>query len=298
MPFARGGADGGGGGVDLEGGDRSGAELGGGGAEGGGGGGGALFVGGAEGGIGGALGGEAGGGGATDGGGGAKPEGFLRVTGGAGGFDPGRGGATLEGIPSIDDLEGTGNGRDAGFGGGLLRPTSLMGRGGVGRRLATPGARGFGAALAGGGLGAAGVVFEASEIYEESLSAPVSTPPPLFFNFGIPPAKRPPSCGASAITAFPPVTAPLSLLVRFAVGGDGAAPPGGFNMPGTGGAPAATPPPPPFGFSSNGPDRSFVTAFLRPFPFCMSWRSAPWIIIQSSYISYDFAKTAYSVLTG
>lgn len=49
-----------------------------------------------------------------------------------------------------------------------------------------------------GGLGAE-VVDSGSDRYEESAFAPVSMPPLLFFNLGIPPAKRPPNCGAASM---------------------------------------------------------------------------------------------------
>ena len=50
-----------------------------------------------------------------------------------------------------------------------------------------------------GGLGADCCEVSGSEIYEESLSAPVSTPPPVFRSLGIPtPANIPPSWGAVA----------------------------------------------------------------------------------------------------
>jgi len=35
---------------------------------------------------------------------------------------------------------------------------------------------------------------------------PVSTPPPRFFNFGIPPANKPASCGGCSIADTPPVS--------------------------------------------------------------------------------------------
>lgn len=58
----------------------------------------------------------------------------------------------------------------------------------------------------------------------------------------------------------------------------GANPPGALDIPGTAGAPLAgdgfappetTPPP------TIGADLSFVTAFLRAFPFVISWSRAP-----------------------
>jgi hypothetical protein len=50
---------------------------------------------------------------------------------------------------------------------------------------------------------------EASRLAYSKNSPPVSTPAPVFRSFGIPPAKRPPSCGAPPIGA--PVDCPLSL---------------------------------------------------------------------------------------
>lgn len=62
-------------------------------------------------------------------------------------------------------------------------------------------------------------------------------------------------------------------------GTGGAKPPGGaagLDMPGTGGAPPiGGPPPPPETFPTMGADRSFVTAFLKAFPFVISPSKAP-----------------------
>ena len=58
------------------------------------------------------------------------------------------------------------------------------------------GGRGTGA-LAVGGLGA-DARDSGSEAYAASLFAPVSTPAPVLRNFGMPPARIPPSCGAAA----------------------------------------------------------------------------------------------------
>lgn len=45
-----------------------------------------------------------------------------------------------------------------------------------------------------GGFGAGFLVVSESDAYESFLSAPVSTPPPVLFNLGIPtPAKIPPN---------------------------------------------------------------------------------------------------------
>lgn len=132
-----------------------------------------------------------------------------------------------------------------------------------------------------GGFGADGALeVSESEIYDDSRDAPVSIPPPRFFNLGIPPANIPPSCGAAAIPpASPPATAPSSLLLRARFPPPspvGARLPGGFSIPGTGGAPptggAAEPP----AFESTmGADRSLVTAFFRRAPLEMSESNAP-----------------------
>ena len=156
--------------------------------------------------------------------------------------------------------------------------------GSVGRRAFTRGA------VVGGGLGADAVgslgtelrVVSGSEVYDESRSAPVSIPPPLFFNLGIPPAKMLPSCGASEIPFVPEPPRPSSLLLRARFttpcpGTGGAVAPGGFNNPGTAGALATgafeTPPP---SLPIRGADRSFVTAFLSFAPLVISVNSAPW----------------------
>lgn len=154
----------------------------------------------------------------------------------------------------------------------------MAGGGGGGR---APG--GLGAAGGFGAGAAEGFAPEWSESvrYGESRLAPVSTPPRLR-NFGIPPAKRPPSWGADG--TLPPLSCPVppSLLLRslFAAcpeGTGGASPVGGFAIPGTGGAPAAGGPevfPP--SFETSGADLSFVTAFFNRAPFEISERSAPY----------------------
>lgn len=90
----------------------------------------------------------------------------------------------------------------------------------------------------------------------------------------MPPAKSPPSCGASGS---PP---PLSLLLRTRftsppAGIDGA-PPGGLSKLGIGGAPptGAVVEPPLFP-SMAGAERSFVTAFFNRVPLLMSESRAP-----------------------
>lgn len=197
-----GGVGGAAGGVDTPGGGLGADAGGGGGAAGG------------EGALGGGGGADASGGGGAGGGDGAEDrrgrgaavDGFREV-GGGGGFAPVGGGGGARGGRSVFDRdEASELGLDAGFGGGLRR---LVTKGlaaefgadggdsvvcGVGLKalnLGTVG--GFGAKEVGG--------FEAdfrdvsgSEMYDESLSAPVSIPPPVFRNFGIPtPANIPPS---------------------------------------------------------------------------------------------------------
>jgi hypothetical protein len=117
-----------------------------------------------------------------------------------------------------------------------------------------------------------------SDIYVVSRIAPVSTPPRLR-SFGIPPANKPPSCGADWMAG--PLSSPPSLLLRnlfvaALVGMGGASPSGGLDMPGTGGAPRTAGPrdfPP--SFMIEGADRSFVTAFFSRVPFVISSNSAP-----------------------
>lgn len=163
-------------------------------------------------------------------------------------------------------------------GGGGGRPPGIGGAapGGGG---AAPG--GFGAAPR-GGLGAELRDVSGSERYDELLSAPVLTPPDLR-NLGMPPANKPPNCGAAlaappSLAASPPVS--LLLLARFP-GTGGASPVGGAGarpMPGTGGAP---PTGGPLGPSDTlptiGADRSltWVTFFSRA-PLLISESSAPY----------------------
>lgn len=130
---------------------------------------------------------------------------------------------------------------------------------------------GFGAGAEGG----VGLELSESERYAASARfAPVSTPPRLR-SLGIPPANRPPSCGADGILP-PLVLSPLerpSLLLRslFATppgGTGGASPPGGF---GTGGAPPiAGPADFPGSFWIIGADLSFVTVFFKRVPLVIS----------------------------
>lgn len=254
---ARGAAVGGGGGGGAEGVETGGG--GGGGAKGlddGGGGGGA---GGADPGTGGARAGVAGGGG-------ARPEGLREDGGGMGGFFPGRGGFGFDPISDVECVDTMEEGRKLflsaaipGAGGG--RPPGIGG--------AAPG--GFGAAPR-GGLGAELRDVSGSDKYGELLSLPVSTPP-AFLSFGMPPANRPPNCGA-ALTIPPPPPAPsppvsLLLLARFP-GTGGARPEGGAGalpIPGTGGAPPMGGPLGPSDtFPICGADRSFTVTFFNLAP--------------------------------
>lgn len=67
------------------------------------------------------------------------------------------------------------------------------GRGGAepGTRGGAPGGLGTEGAEAIGGLGTVLFVVSGSDRYGELLSAPVSIPPPVFRNFGMPPARIP-----------------------------------------------------------------------------------------------------------
>lgn len=233
-----------------------------------GGGGGARVV--VGGGGGGAAGLAAGGGGGADGfrdtgGGGARPTpgggGGARGGGLSGalaeeivedGLAPGRGGTFFKlatngfiGGAGSDSVDGGGGGREPGS-------------------LGAPG--GFGGAEEGAGRDAS----ESDRYGESDRLAPVLTPPRLR-SLGIPPAKRPPNCGAAALTAASEPDTP-SLLLRnlLAAGPDGtggASPVGGGLIPGTGGAApiggAAELPPV---FPITGADRSLVVAFFSLVP--------------------------------
>lgn len=198
-----GGIEGGGGGVDLAGGGR-GAEDGG--------------TGGAEGGADACV---------------DNEEGFLDAGGGSGGFLP-IGGAGL-GFEerSKEDTEASDDGRK------LFLKFATDGNAGAepgGSGGADPGSLGAlppggGGACPMGGLGAEFLDVSGSERYGDLLSEslPVSTPP-AFLSFGIPPAKRPASCGG-ALKLSPPLSPP-SLLLLALLGVGGASPGGGGAMPG------------------------------------------------------------------
>ena len=234
-------------------------------------------------------------GGALEGGGGGGAAGASAGGGGGGAIgvgaeDIGTGGGSVDAV--VDKPDGF---RDEGKGGGFL-PTgggggfdaanelSLVDSLGVtlrrwlelpgGGRGGLPGMLG---AAPGGGFGAEERGLETkwdgspeSDMYVESEFAPVSTPPLLFFNLGIPPANSPPSCGAPSIAAIV-VPDPVSLLLLTRLPGTGgASPPGGPPIPGIKGAPPTGGPPPDDEPATDGADRSFVTAFLRAFPLWIS----------------------------
>jgi hypothetical protein len=107
---------------------------------------------------------------------------------------------------------------------------------------------------------------------------PVSTPPPVFRSFGIPPANRPASCGGPSLDAAGCVRSLWSLLLLArSPGTGGASPPGVFGRPGMGGAPRPDGPGPPTDDTLPicGAERSFVTVFFSAFPLWISARRAP-----------------------
>ena len=92
---------------------------------------------------------------------------------------------------------------------------------------------------------------------------PVATPPRLR-SLGMPPANRPPNCGGASVPVEPLCRASLLLRPRGTAGAEGA----DEFMRGTGGAPMTAGA---FGVAATtGPERSFVTAFLRRMPLVMS----------------------------
>jgi hypothetical protein len=157
-----------------------------------------------------------------------------------------------------------------GFGGG--RPPGTGG--------AFPG--GFGAG-ARGSVGAELRDDSGSERYGELVSAPVFTPP-AFLSLGMPPANRPPNCGAALIMppAPPSPAVSLLLLARFPPGTGGARPDGGAGafMPGTGGAPPIGGPLGPSDtLPTIGADLSLTTVtFLSFKPLLISPSSAPCVV--------------------
>lgn len=181
----------------------------------------------------------------------------------------------------------------AGLGGGFFRFANGLGTAGaesvepipglnpfiLGICGAAPDGGGGGAGAAnGGGLGADEDLCVSESDSEDCSSAPVSMPPLVFFNFGMPPAKRPPNWGADSIEAAPlPPPGPESLLLLFLFpDGTGGARDGGGLIPGTGGAPAIGPPPPAPAFvSTMGAERSFVCTDFSFRPLLISPSRAP-----------------------
>lgn len=199
------------------------------------------------------------------GGGGAEGGVGDAVEGREGARAPGSGGGALGGRAAefsvvLRGLAIGGFVNGLGFGGGCCGIDCGGGLGGA------PGGRG--AEL--DGIRGADALDSGSDAYGESRSAPVSTAPLVFFSFGIPPAKRPPNCGASAMELIPPDVS--LLLLNLFPSLIAAAAPGGL---GTAGAPM-TGPGEFLGLSSKGPDLSFVTAFFNLAPLRMSPRRAPY----------------------
>lgn len=211
-----------------------------------------------------------GGGGAAAGAGAGTAEGFLDAGGGIGGFLPtGRGGLGLLAAKSVVESEACDVGREL-----FLRAATPPGGGGAnpGGGGGAPG--GLGAApLGGNGAGAFGGGLDTlrDEGSGSESYAPVLTPPD-FLSFGIPPAKRPPSCGAADSIPPPdgPLPCPWSLLLRALLGAGG-------RRPGTGGAPPIGGPASLLVLLPNtGAERSFTTpTFFSRVPLLMSLSSAP-----------------------
>lgn len=141
-----------------------------------------------------------------------------------------------------------------------------------------------------GGFGAEPEGSPGSDKYVESEFAPVSTPPRLFLNFGIPPANRPPSCGAESTPDDGVSLDPWSLLLlaRFP-GTGGARPPGGFGAPpklGMGGAPPTGGPDEEDDLSTMGAERSLVTAFFKALPLLISDKRAFYVdVVSKTFLS-------------
>lgn len=141
---------------------------------------------------------------AVGGGGGGAPEGFREAGGGIGGFLPmGGGGLGFVGKLGLECVA-LGVGRKPSFNAATLGGTGAApgGSGGapVGRSAALFGITGAEA------LGASGLEELLDAVSGSESYAPVLTPPD-FRSLGIPPAKRPPSCGAASVAvaaALPP----------------------------------------------------------------------------------------------
>jgi hypothetical protein len=234
---------------------------------------GALCEGGGGGGLGaegGGIGGAAGGagddgekrGGGGGGGGGILPDGLRKDGGGMGGFFPIRGGLGFEGTTG-EELEVCGAGRIE-----FLKADTAGLERGEGAEKGTGGAEPGGRGGAPGGFGADDTGREGAS-YDESVSAPVLTPPD-FRSLGIPPANRPPSCGGAA-----PTSLDARSLLAPTGPGEGGAPPVG-RRPGTGGAPMAAGADDFFSFPTMGAERSLMwVTFLSRVPLVMSPRRAP-----------------------
>lgn len=222
------------------------------------------------------------------GGEGASPEGFRDVGGGIGGFFPSGGGLGLKDPPLSEDevvevvsVETIDDGRRLFFHAAMdgTAGAALGGRGGAepGTRGGAPGGLG---AEAAGGLGAVLFVLSGSDRYGELLSAPVSTPRPVFLSFGMPPAKIPANCGGS--TNPPPPSPTPSLLLRARFGGGGARLPGDGRIPGTGGAPPIGAAGPSDFLSNIGADRSLTcVTFFSLAPCSMLLKSAPCTLLDA-----------------
>lgn len=152
-----------------------------------------------------------------------------------------------------------------------------------------------------GARGAEGLEVVSESEYEPIpwSSAPVSMPPLVFFNLGIPPAKSPPSCGAASLVlaAAPP---PVSLLLRFLFeleGIAGASPPGGL-IPGTGGAPLIGPLE--LGLSATiGADLSLVTVDFNFLPLLISDSNAPYHKVSVSvYFALRICSSSRALVRG
>lgn len=219
----------------------------------------------------------------------------LRATGGGGGALPNPiplgfglgGGGFFSPVSGLDTTGAESEGCSAGRRPLIFGTTGAAPSGSGGASV--PGNLGMTGALPPGGRGIDGLFASGSE-YEPcspSESAPVWTPPLVFFSLGIPPANRPPSCGAELMLVLGLV---VSLLLRFLWFRAGAA----KFMFGIGGAPP-TGGPPTFGPedpSSCGADRSLVTVAFNLAPFVISESKAPCtkstIALQGYLLSHVF----------
>lgn len=112
------------------------------------------------------------------------------------------------------------------------------------------------------------VILICSESEEDVSKSPSCFIPPVFLNFGMPPANRPPNWGEVGLELPTSLCARVRIasgLVTFRLAGD---------IPGIGGAPSGDGAVLTFA-SIIGADRSFVTVFFNFAPFVISPRSAP-----------------------